>query len=73
MILAIISIIFGLMAFVVPIPIVIPILGVALGVNGYLKENNKTPEEQKNYIKIISIIGLIICSISVVLFFISKM
>ena len=72
MISALISLIFGLAAFLMPIPIIVPAIGAALGANGYLKENKKEQDEQKMSVKVISVIGLLICCLSVVIFFLSR-
>ncbi len=69
---AIISTVFGILAFLIPIPIIVPVLGAALGANSYLKENKKAAEEQNKKSKAVSIIGVVICSFAVILFFINR-
>jgi len=69
---AIISTVFGILAFLIPIPIIVPVLGAALGANSYLKENKKVAEGQNKKSKAVSIIGVVICSFAVILFFINR-
>lgn len=57
MISAVISIIFGVLSLFTAVPVVLPVFGLALGVNAILKEKKKA-NKRKNVL-IIAIIGLI--------------
>jgi len=64
MIPAVISIVFGVISFF-SIPIIVPVIGLALGANSYIKERKKAPEAQQKRIKVTAILGMVCCGIPV--------
>ncbi|MDO8826200.1 hypothetical protein [Methylophaga sp.] len=72
MVSAIISVIFGLLGFLVPSPIIVPIIGLALGTNGYLKEKKVEIEKQRKWVIVTSIFGAALCSLVVFIFLLGR-
>ena len=66
MVWAVVSLLFGMLGFVGLIPVVLPVIGLALGANGYLKERKK--EAQQKRVKVTALIGMICCGLVVFLF-----
>jgi hypothetical protein len=64
------SLVFGILSLVVPLPVLLPVIGLGLGANGFIKEGKK--EEQNKTIKLLAIIGIVCCGISVILFFANR-
>jgi hypothetical protein len=56
MISAIISVLFGVLSLAATVPKVLPVIGLALGVNALMKENKK--DEKKKGVLIASVIGI---------------
>ena len=67
MVYAVISVVFGLFAFIAPLPIAVPVIGLALGANGYIRETKKEPHVQQKRIKITAIAGMVACGLWVLL------
>ncbi|WP_428242727.1 hypothetical protein [Gynuella sp.] len=68
----IISILFGVMSFLMSVPVVLPVFGLALGANGLIKQLKLSADAQTKWIKNASIVGIVICSISVISFFLLR-
>ena len=67
---SILSVVLGCFSFIVPSPIILPVIGLGLGANGYIKENKK--EDPQKTVKVIAGIGVTLCSLSVLIFFLDK-
>lgn len=67
MIYAAISVLIGILPIVSPIPVVVPVIGLALGANGYLRERKKDPVAQQKRVMVISALGILVCSLWVIL------
>ena len=61
----------GVMGAVVPIPVVLPVLGLALGLNGLIKEKRRA-EKRKN-VMVMCAIGTILNAIPAVLFALGRL
>jgi hypothetical protein len=57
MISAIISVLFGVISLAATVPKVLPVIGLALGVNALMKENKK--DDKKKGVLIASVIGIV--------------
>jgi len=68
---AVISVVFGLASFL-SLPVVVPVIGLALGANSYIKEREKAPEAQQKEVKVVSIIGAVCCSLPVLVLLIGS-
>lgn len=68
MISAIISVVLGVVSLAAAVPKVLPIIGLALGINALIKENKK--DDKKKGIVIASVIGIIANGFVTVMFLI---
>ena len=64
-----ISIVIGAVAFFFPLPLVVPVIGLALGANGIVKEQKKGKDERRTGIVIAGIIGILLCAAVLILSF----
>jgi len=64
---AVISVCFGAIGVFLPIPVVVPVIGLALGANSFIKERRKDPEAQQKRVKNTAIAGMICCGLVVAL------
>ena len=72
MVSAVVSLFLGVLPFVLPVPVILPVIGLALGANSLLKEKKKESSGQNKSIKIVSILGVVVCSAAVLLFFVGR-
>lgn len=67
MVMAVISVCFGALSFLLPIPVVVPVIGLALGANSFIKERKKEPEAQQKRVRNTALAGMICCGLVVAL------
>ena len=67
MISAILSLSFGILGFILPIPLILPVFGVALGFNAIIKEKKR--ESQRKKVKVMSMTGIILGSLAIIVYF----
>ena len=54
------------------LPMLFPVIGLALGANGIIKETKKPSEDQDQSAKIFSIVGMLVCGYLVIMFFVKR-
>lgn len=72
MISAVFSVALGVTAFAISIPMLVPVIGIALGANGLIKEQKKESDEQNKSVKVLSILGLLLCATVLILSFVAR-
>ena len=72
MVSAILSVLLGLIPFIFPVPVVLSVIGAALGANALIKESNAGPESRNPKVKGTAIAGTVLCCLAIALFFIGR-
>lgn len=67
---AILSILLAVISFFVLLPVLVPVIGFALGGNGLVRELKL--ENPRALVKAMSIVGMVLCGISITLFFLVR-
>jgi hypothetical protein len=65
---ALISVLFGVISFYVPIPMVIPVIGLALGATSYIQESKRESVARSFWVQLFGLTGTIICGLAVLVF-----
>ena len=65
------SIVIGAIAFLFPIPLLVPVIGLALGANGVVREQKKDKDARSTGIMIAGIIGILLCAAVLILSFVA--
>lgn len=71
MISAILSLCLGILGFILPLPLILPVFGVALGLNAIIKEKKR--ELQRKRVKVMSMIGIILGSLAIIVYFLGML
>jgi hypothetical protein len=57
----IISLFVGVGVYLIPLPLILPIFGAALGANAILKERKMPAGKQRKWVKVASCVGAVLC------------